>query len=67
AVNDTIEKHIPQWPNKTYQEFVKICVNFELSNQAIDSLIHFFNKNANFEESPLLKNSKAIHSFMNSI
>ncbi|RGB39361.1 hypothetical protein C1646_754602 [Rhizophagus diaphanus] len=39
AVNETLDDNTPQWPNETYQEFTKICVNNDLSNQAIDSFI----------------------------
>ncbi|CAG8633608.1 4050_t:CDS:2 [Funneliformis caledonium] len=67
AVNDIINEHIPQWPNEIYQEFAKICIDYELSNQAINSFIRFFNKNANLEKSPLPKNSKEMHEFMNSM
>ncbi|CAI2180702.1 14870_t:CDS:2, partial [Funneliformis geosporum] len=58
AVNDIIEKYISQWPNDTYQEFTELCVKYKLSNQVTDSLIRFFNKNANLDESPLPKNAK---------
>ena len=55
AVNEAIEEVISQWPNQTYQEFAKICIDYDLSNQATDSFIHFFNKNANLEKFPLPK------------
>ena len=52
AVNETLDDFVQQWPNEIYQEFAKICVNHDLSNQATDSFIHFFNKNANLKKSP---------------
>jgi hypothetical protein len=67
AVNGSRDNSAQQWPNDIYQEFAKLCVNNDLSNQAIDSFIHFFNNNANLKESPLPKNSKAMHKFMNSM
>ena len=50
-----------------YQEFAKICVDNDLSNNVTDSFIQFFNKNANIKESPLPKNSKEMHKFMNTL
>jgi hypothetical protein len=67
AVNESLDNSIQQWPNDIYQEFAKICINNDLSNQATDSFIHFFNNYANLKESPLPKNSKEMHKFMNSM
>jgi hypothetical protein len=67
AVNETLDDSVQQWPNEIYQEFTKICVNHDLSNQATDAFIHFFNKNANLKESPLPKNSREMHKFMDSM
>ena len=58
---------IQQWPNEIYQEFTKICVNYDLSNQATNAFIHFFNKYSSLKESPLPKNSRDMHKFMDSI
>ena len=69
AVKETLNNDIdiPQWPNEIYQEFAKICVDNDLSNNVTDSFIQFFNKNANIKESPLPKNSKEMHKFMNTL
>ncbi|PKB97526.1 hypothetical protein RhiirA5_432964, partial [Rhizophagus irregularis] len=67
AVNETLDDSVLQWPNETYREFAKICVDYDLSNQAVDSFINFFNKNANLNKSPLPNNSREMHKFMNSI
>ncbi|CAB4404339.1 unnamed protein product [Rhizophagus irregularis] len=67
AVNETLDDSVLQWPNEIYREFAKICVDYDLSNQAVDSFINFFNKNANLNKSPLPNNSREMHKFMNSI
>ena len=67
VVNETLDDFVQQWPNEIYQEFAKICINHDLSNQATDSFIHFFNKNANLKKSPLPKNSREMHKFMDSM
>jgi hypothetical protein len=67
AVNETLDDSVLQWPNETYQEFAKICIDYGLSNLAVDSFINFFNKNANLKKSPLPNNSREMHKFMDSI
>ena len=68
AVNETLnDDFVQQWPNKIYKEFTKICVNHDLSNQATNAFICFFNKYSNLKESPLPKNSREMHKFMDSM
>ncbi|CAG8652333.1 1528_t:CDS:1, partial [Funneliformis caledonium] len=62
-----IEDQIPQWPNEIYQVFAKICIDYDLSNQATDSFICFFNKYVNLKVSSLLKSSKEMHKHMSSM
>uniref|UniRef100_U9SL69 C2H2-type domain-containing protein n=1 Tax=Rhizophagus irregularis (strain DAOM 181602 / DAOM 197198 / MUCL 43194) TaxID=747089 RepID=U9SL69_RHIID len=67
AVNATLNINISQWPNEIYKEFAEICINNNLSNQTTDSFIRFFNKNANIKNSPLPKNSREMHKFIDSM
>ncbi|CAB5189644.1 unnamed protein product [Rhizophagus irregularis] len=67
AVNATLDINISQWPNEIYKEFAEICINNDLSNQTTDSFIRFFNKNANIKNSPLPKNSREMHKFIDSM
>lgn len=67
AVNATLDINISQWPNEIYKEFAEICINNNLSNQTTDSFIRFFNKNANIKNSPLPKNSREMHKFIDSM
>src|ERR687883_313290 len=67
AVNETIIDNTPKWPNDIYQEFAKICTDYDLSNKATDAFIKFFNKYANLKISPLPKSAKEMHKFIDSM
>src|SRR6185369_207177 len=56
-----------QWPNEAYQDFARICVNFDFSDSATDSLINFFNSHTHLEKSLLPTSAREMQKFMNSI
>ena len=47
-----------EFPNKAYADFMALITNYNLSNEAANAIIHFFNEHSNLPLSPLPKNAK---------
>jgi len=67
CAEESSEKHELQWPNEAYRDFARICVNFDFSDSATDSLIRFFNSYTHLEKPLLPTSAREMRRFMNSI
>jgi hypothetical protein len=67
CAEESSEKHGLQWPNEAYRDFARICVNFDFSDSATDSLIRFFNSYTHLEKPLLPTSAREMRRFMNSI
>ncbi|RHZ44821.1 hypothetical protein Glove_709g88 [Diversispora epigaea] len=47
-----------EFPNNAYADLMALVTNYNLSNEATNAVIHFFNEHSNFPLSPLPKNVK---------
>ncbi|RHZ86622.1 hypothetical protein Glove_48g201 [Diversispora epigaea] len=47
-----------EFPNNVYADLMALVTNYNLSNEATNAVIHFFNENSNLPLSPLPKNAK---------
>jgi len=57
--NNNCEEAEPiEFPNKVYTDLMALVTNYNLSNQAANAVIHFFNEHSNLLSSPLPKNAK---------
>jgi len=58
--NDNIyeEAEPIEFPNKAYADLMALITNYNLSNEAANAAIRFFNEHSNLPSSPLPKNAK---------
>ncbi|RHZ76055.1 hypothetical protein Glove_207g34 [Diversispora epigaea] len=57
--NNICEKAEPiEFPNNAYADLMALVTNYNLSNEATNAVIRFFNEHSNFPLSPLSKNTK---------
>ena len=47
-----------EFPNKAYADLMALITNYNLSNEAANAVIHFFNEHSNLPLSPLPRNAK---------
>jgi hypothetical protein len=47
-----------EFPNKAYADLMALITNYNLSNEAANAVIHFFNEHSNLPSSPLPRNAK---------
>ena len=64
AINDKMHPSNTEWPNEIYREFLKIIMEFQLSNSCGDRIIKLFDKNKNCENNSLPKNTKEGRKFL---
>ncbi|RHZ85461.1 hypothetical protein Glove_65g52 [Diversispora epigaea] len=57
--NNICEEAEPiEFPNNAYADLMALVTNYNLSNEATNAMIHFFNEHSNLPLSPLPKNAK---------
>ncbi|RHZ84374.1 hypothetical protein Glove_82g16 [Diversispora epigaea] len=57
--NNICEEAEPiEFPNNAYADLMALVTNYNLSNEATNAVIHFFNEHSNLSLSPLPKNTK---------
>ncbi|RHZ90103.1 hypothetical protein Glove_8g76 [Diversispora epigaea] len=57
--NNICEEAEPiEFPNNAYADLMALVTNYNLSNEATNAVIHFFNEHSNLPLSPLPKNAK---------
>ena len=56
-----------EFPNEAYKDLMLLVTNYKLSNKAGNEIIQFFNKHSNLATSPLPKNIKKGHEFMDNM
>ncbi|RHZ64118.1 hypothetical protein Glove_326g224 [Diversispora epigaea] len=56
-----------EFPNNAYADLMSLVTNYNLSNEATNAMIHFFNEHSNLPLSPLPKNAKKRHELMEKI
>ncbi|RHZ88405.1 hypothetical protein Glove_23g140 [Diversispora epigaea] len=63
--NNICEEAEPiEFPNNAYADLMTLVTNYNLSNEATNAVIHFFNEHSNLPLSPLPKNAKKRHELM---
>jgi len=60
-------ERLAEWPNDAYRDFMELVIEGNISNKIGDSIIKFFNKHSNLEESPLPKSTKSGKDYLNHI
>ncbi|RHZ82132.1 hypothetical protein Glove_114g203 [Diversispora epigaea] len=58
TTTDTLEAEPIEFPNNAYADLMALVTNYNLSNEATNAVIHFFNEHSNLPLSPLPKNAK---------
>ncbi|RHZ69536.1 hypothetical protein Glove_283g70 [Diversispora epigaea] len=53
-----------EFPNNAYADLMALVTNYNLSNEATNAMIHFFNEHSNLPLSSLPKNAKKGHELM---
>src|SRR6185369_8590250 len=57
--NNICEEAEPiEFPNNAYADLMTLVTNYNLSNEATNAVIHFFNEHSNLPLSPLPKNTQ---------
>ncbi|RHZ52790.1 hypothetical protein Glove_457g41 [Diversispora epigaea] len=63
--NNICEEAEPiEFPNNAYADLMALITNYNLSNEATNAVIHFFNEHSNLPLSPFPKNAKKGHELM---
>ncbi|RHZ50269.1 hypothetical protein Glove_502g47 [Diversispora epigaea] len=66
--NNICEEAEPiEFPNNAYADLMAFVINYNLSNETTNAVIHFFNEHSNLPLSPLPKNVKKRHKLMEKI
>jgi hypothetical protein len=60
-------EYLAQWPNETYQDFMELVIEGNVSNIIGDKIIKFFNKHSNLKASPLPRSTKIGKDYLNQI